>query len=74
MAGRWRAGAFVALALIGAVPAAWEFVWRVLPATAKAYASPAWPAWGFFVTMIGFVLMMVASVQRDAIKTPKSEH
>jgi hypothetical protein len=74
MAGRWRAGAFVALALIGAVPAAWEFVWRVLPATFEAYASPAWPAWGFFVTMIGFVLMLVASVQRDAIKTPKSEH
>jgi hypothetical protein len=66
IAGRWRDGVFVALALTGALPAAWEFISRVLPATSKAYASPAWPAWGFFLTMIGFVLVIVASVQRDA--------
>ena len=64
--GRWRSIAFVALALIGAVPAAWEFFVRALPAISAVNGSPASPAWGFFTAMIGFALVMAGAVMRDA--------
>jgi len=64
--GRWRSIAFVALALIGAVPAAWEFFVRALPAISTVYGSPASPAWGFFAAMIGFALVLAGAVMRDA--------
>jgi len=63
--GRWRSIAFVALALIGAVPAAWEFFVRALPAISAVNGSPASPAWGFFMAMIGFALVMAGAVMRD---------
>jgi hypothetical protein len=63
--GRWRSIAYVALALIGAVPAAWEFFTRALPAISTVYGSPASPAWGFFAAMIGFALVMAGAVMRD---------
>ena len=66
IAGRWRSIAFVALALIGAVPAAWEFSARALPAISTVYGSPAFPAWGFFTAMIGFTLVMAGAAMRDA--------
>ena len=66
IAGRWRGIAFVALALIGAVPAAWEFSARALPAISTVYGSPAFPAWGFFAAMIGFTLVMAGAAMRDA--------
>ena len=64
--GRWRSIAFVALALMGAVPAAWEFFTRALPAISTVYGSPAFPAWGFFTAMIGFALVMAGAAMRDA--------
>ena len=63
--GRWRSIAFVALALIGAAPAVWEFFTRALPAISTVYGSPATPAWGFFLTMIGFALVMASAVMRE---------
>jgi len=66
IAGRWRSISFVALTLIGAVPAAWEFFTRALPAISTVYGSPAAPAWGFFLTMIGFALVMASAVMCDA--------
>ena len=66
IAGRWRSIAFVAFALIGAVPAAWEFFTRALPAISTIYGSPALPAWGFFLTMIGFALVITSAVMCDA--------
>ena len=65
IAGRWRSIAFIALALIGAVPAAWEFFARALPAISTVYGSPASPAWGFFAAMIGFALVMAGAVIRE---------
>ncbi len=62
---QWRSVAFVAFALIGAVPAAWEFFARALPAISTIYGSPAMPAWGFFLTMIGFALVMASAVMRE---------
>jgi hypothetical protein len=64
--GRWSSIAFVALALMGAVPAAWEFFTRVLPAISTVYGSPALPAWGFFTAMLGFALVMAGAAMRDA--------
>jgi hypothetical protein len=64
--GRWRSIAFVALALIGAVPAAWEFFTHALPAISAVNGSPAFPAWGFFTAMIGFALVMAGAAMRDA--------
>jgi len=66
IAGRWRSVAFVALALIGAVPAAWEFFVRALPAISAVNGSSASPAWGFFTAMIGFALVMAGAAMRDA--------
>ena len=63
--GRWRSIAYVALALIGAVPAAWDFFTRAQPAISTVYGSPASPAWGFFAAMIGFALVMAGAVMRD---------
>jgi len=63
--GRWRSVMFIALALIGALPAAWEFLSRVLPAISTVYASPAMPAWGFFVTVMGFAVIIVGVVVRE---------
>jgi len=63
--GRWRNIAFVAFALIGAVPAAWELFTRALPAISTVYGSPAVPAWGFFLTMIGFALVVASAVMRE---------
>jgi len=59
IAGRWRSLNFFLLALIGALPATWEFFTRALPAISQAYGSPALPAGGFFVTMMGFALIAV---------------
>jgi hypothetical protein len=64
--GRWRSIAFVALAVMGAVPVAWEFFVRALPAISAVNGSPAFPAWGFFATMIGFALVMAGAAIRDA--------
>ncbi len=66
IAGRRRDIAFVALALIGAVPAAWEFFVHALPAISAVNGSPASPAWGFFTAMIGFALVMAGAAMRDA--------
>jgi hypothetical protein len=55
--GRWRSVAFVALALIGAVPAALEFFVRALPAISTVNGSPAIVGWGLYLTVLGFVLM-----------------
>jgi hypothetical protein len=66
IAGRWRSIAFVALALMGAVPPAWEFFVRVLPAISAVNGSPASPAWGFFTAMTGFALVLAGAVMRDA--------
>jgi hypothetical protein len=63
--GRGRSIAFVALALMGAVPAAWEFCVRALPAISTVYGSPAFPAWGFFAAMMGFALVMAGAAMRD---------
>jgi len=63
--GRWRSIAYVALALIGAVPAALEFFTHALPAISTVYGSPASPAWGFFAAMIGFALVLAGSAMRD---------
>jgi hypothetical protein len=65
IAARWRCITFVAFALIGAVPAAWEFFTRALPAISTAYGSPAPPAWGFCLTMLGFALVMASAVMRE---------
>jgi hypothetical protein len=66
VAGRWHGIAFAALALIGAIPAAWEFFTRALPAISTVYGSPASPAWGFFLAMIGLAIVMAGAVIRDA--------
>jgi hypothetical protein len=66
IAGRWRTSMFTALTMIGALPAAWEFVTRALPAISQVYGSPAWPAWGFYLTLLGFALTIAASVKPDA--------
>jgi hypothetical protein len=63
--GRWRAAMFMVLALIGAVPAAWEFLNRALPATSTVYGSPAQASWGFVVAMIGFALVAASAVMRE---------
>ena len=65
IAGRWRGAAFVALAVTGAVPAAWEFFTRALPAISKVYGSPAVMGWGPVVTLLGFVLIIVGAVMRE---------
>jgi hypothetical protein len=65
IAGRWRNVAFVVLALIGAIPAAWEFFVRALPAISQVYGSPALPAWGLWMTLIGFVLLAVSAMLRE---------
>lgn len=66
IAGRWRDAAFIALALIGALPAAWEFFARAQPAISMEYGSPAVMGWGFIVTMIGFALIVAGGWVRDA--------
>ena len=66
IAGKWRGAMFVALALVGAVPSAWEFFTRALPAISTVYGSLAVVSWGLVVTMIGFALMTVGAVMRGA--------
>jgi len=63
--GRKRDLVFIALALVGALPAAWELFSRTLPALSVVYASPALPAWGFFVALVGFALAAVGAVFPD---------
>ena len=69
IAGKWRGVVFIALAVIGAVPVAWEF-FRTLPAISKVYGSPAVVGWGWAVTLIGFVLVAIGrgagNVKREA--------
>jgi hypothetical protein len=71
IAGRWRSLIFFLLALISALPATWEFFARALPAISQAYGSPALPAWGFWATMMGLLLVAtggwVEHVEREAI-------
>ncbi len=62
--GKWRDAMFVALALLGALPAVWEFVARALPAISKVYRSPAVAGWGFIVTVVGFAVVVVGAVIR----------
>jgi hypothetical protein len=62
--GRWRDVILIVLALIGIAPAR-ELFSRALPAFSIVYASPALPAWGFFVSMIGFALMIAAGMLRE---------
>jgi hypothetical protein len=57
--GKWRSVAFAALALIGVVPAVWEYLIRALPAISKVYGSPVVVGWGVVVTLIGFVLVAI---------------
>lgn len=65
IAGRGRDLVFIALALIGALPTLWEFFSRALPAISTVYASPALPAWGLWVTVIGFALVLVSALLPD---------
>ena len=65
LTGRWRSAAFIALALIGALPAAWEF-FRALTAISTVEAFPAVPAWGFYVMIIGFILVVAGAAMREA--------
>jgi hypothetical protein len=65
IAGRWRSLTLFLLALIGALPAAWEFFARALPAISTVHGSPALPAWGFWTTLIGFALVAIGAVVRD---------
>jgi len=62
VAERWCGLALVALTAIGAVPAAWQFFARALPAISTAYGSPARVEWGLVVTMVGLVFVAVAGV------------
>ena len=57
--GRWRGAAFVALALIGAVPAAWELFTHALPAISAVYGSTAVAGWGLVVMLIGLALAAI---------------
>ena len=67
--GKWRGFVFVTFAVLGAVPAAWEFIYR-LPSISKVYGSPAVVGWGWGVTLIGFVLVAIVgwtgNVKREA--------
>jgi hypothetical protein len=67
--GKWRGVVFVIFAVLGAVPAAWEFI-HTLPAISSVYGSPAVIAWGWVVTLIGFVLVAIVgwidNVEREA--------
>ena len=63
--GRWRSVALVGLALLGAAPTSWELIAHVLPALSQVYASPALLAWGFFVMVIGFALVVIGAVMRE---------
>jgi len=63
--GRWRSAAFIALALVGALPAAWEFFGRALPAISQVYGSAAVIGWGFWVMVSGFAVVLVSAVLRD---------
>lgn len=64
--GRWRSVAFGMLALLGAVPAAWEFFTHALPAISQVYGSPALPVWGLWAVLAGFVLLAVSAALREA--------
>jgi hypothetical protein len=64
LAGKWRNVALVALALLGAVPPAWEFFARALPAISRAYGSPAMVGWGLMVMTIGFALVATGAMVR----------
>jgi len=57
--GRWRGAAFVALALVGAAPAAGELFTRAMPAISTVYGSPAVAGWGLVVMLAGFALAAV---------------
>lgn len=67
--GKGRGVGFVIFAVLGAVPAAWEF-FRALPSISTVYGSPAVATWGWVVTLIGFVLVAVVgwagNVKREA--------
>jgi len=68
--GKWRGLFFVTFAVLGAVPAAWEFI-HTLPSISEVYGSPVVVGWGWVVTLIGFVLVAMAgwtdNVKPDAI-------
>jgi hypothetical protein len=61
---RWRDVTFVSLALIGALPASWEFLARALPAISGVYGSSTVVAWGFIVTIVGFALIAAGAMAR----------
>jgi DMSO reductase anchor subunit len=67
--GKWRGVVFVISAVLGAVPAAWEFIHTLSPIS-QVYGSPAVVAWGSVVTLIGFVLVAIVgwtdNVKREA--------
>ena len=67
--GRWRGVVFVTFAVLGAAPAAWEFL-HALPPISQSYGSSAVAGWGWGVTLIGFVLVAIVgwagNVEREA--------
>jgi len=67
--GKWRGFVFVTFAVLGAAPAACEFFHTLSPIS-KVYGSPAVAAWGWVVTLIGFVLVAIVgwtdNVKREA--------
>jgi hypothetical protein len=66
IAGRWHNVAFGVLALIGVLPAGWEFFGRALPAISQVYGSPARLAWGLWVMLIGFVVLAASAALRES--------
>lgn len=65
LAGRWRAGVYIGLALIGTVPAALELITRALPAISKVYGWPVVLTWGFSLMLTGFACIVIGAVWRE---------